>query len=1033
MKYITQKLFFILILLIASQSYASHIVGGDVTVRYLSSNASNTSSTFRITMQFFRDCSTTVPFDEYIYLGIFSNNSTFSYQATVNLKDSSKVTLGDACYDPKMCMMKGTYEYTVTLSNNSSGYYISTHRCCRNIGIANIKAPSDYAGYIMYCEIPNPSLHNSTPVFNKTPDGYMCLNYPNSDDFSCTDIDGDSLVYSFIDPLSCSSIVAGGPVICSSNTTQINNPQLNTIIPGAQPKPYGIINWQSPYNVNNAMGDVNQKITPAGIVTTTPPNAGVFVFCVKVEEYRNGVKLGEIRRDFQFKTLPCWNLYASFNPSPNICAGKSTTLTAIGPPSGYTYSWAPGGQTTPSIVVAPTASGTYNYTVTATNGSCTSKAVAVVIVNPNPTSSAITANNILCNGGFGTATVNANGGASPYSYVWQTAPVQTTQTATNLTPGTYSVIITDANRCSSTKTVSITQPAAPLSNTITGTTTGCNISTGTASVNVAGGTPAYTYLWNSTPLQTTAQATGLPSGTYSVLVTDNNGCTKNSSVYVPVANGPTVTATVLSNVSCFGTNTGSASTSATVGGTNPYQYLWSPSSQTTADATGLYAQTYTVLVTDANNCSSFSMITITEPTKLTTSSGMSATNVSCYLGSNGSATVTPTGGTPGYSYVWSTLPAQTTAVVVGLSANTIYSVTVTDALGCTSTSSITLTHPSQLVSSISTSNMPSCFNGTNGSATVIANGGSPSYFYSWNTTPPQTTATATGLSAGGYTATVTDSHGCVDAVSVTIAQPTAVTLNTSVSGFSCAGSSKNGSALANPGGGTPPYTYLWNPSSKTTQSISNISAGTYSVTVTDSKGCSLTSTATLNSSNKPDAKFSYIPSVSCDGVVMNFKDESTPSSITTWLWSFGDGGSSSLQNPSHLYPYGSGYHNVSLIVYQSPCYDTLKTSIKAADLYDYATFDDKTNIFTPNSDGYNDCFIPSLGGNGAQTLKQCISLEIFDRWGVKMFTSTGTDNCWNGNNKQNNKPAVDGMYFYVAKLANKTIKGSLTLVRNKPK
>lgn len=1027
MKYITQKLFFILILLIASQSYASHIVGGDMTVRYVNTNS------FEITLNFFRDCSTTSPFDNSIQVGLF-NKSTNAATATITITNPTitKVQLGDACYDPKMCMEKAVYKRIVTITNNAAGYYLSYHRCCRNAVITNMVDPQ-YAGYVMYCEIPDPTFNNSNPTFNSVPDGYMCINYPNSDDFSCTDADGDSLVYSFVTPLSCSSPINQ---ICDTNTSNPNPfgfPSKGWVNPGVWPKPYGDITWASGFGLANQMGDPGMSINPkTGMVVTTPPLNGVYVFCVRVEEYRNGVKLGEIRRDFQFKTLPCWNLYASFNPSPNICAGKSTTLTAIGPPSGYTYSWAPGGQTTPSIVVAPTASGTYNYTVTATNGSCTSKAVAVVIVNPNPTSSAITANNILCNGGFGTATVNANGGASPYSYVWQTAPVQTTQTATNLTPGIYSVIITDANRCSSTKTVSITQPAAPLSNTITGTTTGCNISTGTASVNVAGGTPAYTYLWNSTPLQTTAQATGLPSGTYSVLVTDNNGCTKNSSVYVPVANGPTVTATVLSNVSCFGTNTGSASTSATVGGTNPYQYLWSPSSQTTADATGLYAQTYTVLVTDANNCSSFSMITITEPTKLTTSSGMSATNVSCYLGSNGSATVTPTGGTPGYSYVWSTLPAQTTAVVVGLSANTIYSVTVTDALGCTSTSSITLTHPSQLVSSISTSNMPSCFNGTNGSATVIANGGSPSYFYSWNTTPPQTTATATGLSAGGYTATVTDSHGCVDAVSVTIAQPTAVTLNTSVSGFSCAGSSKNGSALANPGGGTPPYTYLWNPSSKTTQSISNISAGTYSVTVTDSKGCSLTSTATLNSSNKPDAKFSYIPSVSCDGVVMNFKDESTPSSITTWMWNFGDGANSSLQNPSHLYPYESGYHNVTLIVYQSPCYDTLKTAIKAADLYDYATFDEKTNIFTPNSDGYNDCFIPSLGGNGAQTLKQCISLEIFDRWGVKMFTSTGTDNCWNGNNKQNNKPAVDGMYFYVAKLANKTIKGYVTLVRNKP-
>jgi gliding motility-associated-like protein len=1005
--------------------HATHIVGGDISARWLG------GSTYRITLNFFRDCgSGSADFDNDVTLGIYSLDPTvmnISYTVTVSGFTRSAVSLGDNCYNPTMCMEKAVYYYDISLLNNPAGYYISYSRCCRNLALTNVFDPNN-TGYVMYCEIPDPALQNSNPVFNTIPDGYMCLGYPNADDFSCKDIDGDSLVYSFVDPLSCAASINN---YCNipGNTNSWN--------PGAFKKPYGTITWGVGYGLSNQIGDPAMAVSKTGIVTTTPPTNGVFVYCVRVEEYRNKKKIGEVRRDFQFKTLPCHLLNVNNNVSPTICSGASATLALAGlnPAKVFTYSWSPGGQTTSAITVTQTAAGTYTYNVTATSGLCVSKTSVNVVVNENPGGSTVTTGNVQCYGGVATASISPTGGLAPYTYSWQTAPIQTAQTATGLTPGTYSVVIKDANSCSATKTVTIAQPANALSVSSSTNSTGCNLATGTATVTATGGWgPNYLYSWNTAPIQTTAIATGMLSGIYSVIVTDQNGCSDVKSIYIPVANGPTVTATVTNNVSCFGTNTGSASTSNTIGGTLPYQYLWSPTAQTTANATGLYANiSYTVLVTDKNNCKSFSLINVKEP-PLLTSSNIASTNISCYLGANGSATVTPTGGTPSYAYAWSTLPAQYTNVAVGLSANTVYSVTVTDSNKCVSTSTVTLTHPNLLSASVPTSNMPSCFQGGDGSATAAASGGTAPYTYFWDASAlNQTTVIATGLSTGIYKVTITDTKGCKATQSISINQPTQITGVVTTGGYSCAGSSLDGSASVNPSGGTPPYYFLWTPTGKTTQTINNIKSGTYSVTITDGNSCTNVFVGTLKPSIKPDASFIHPPSVACEGVVMNFKDQSSPTGITEWEWAFGDGKKSNQQNPSHTYVYGSGNYNVSLIVKYPPCADTTLISVKAGDLYDFIQFKSETNIFTPNGDGSNDCFSPVLIGSGVETLAKCMALQVYDRWGVKMFESSGTDVCWKGNNIQNNKPAADGVYYYYAKLANKREKGTITLIRTEPK
>jgi hypothetical protein len=189
---------FLFTILFILPALASHIIGGDISVRYLSPN------NYQVTVTFFRDCSSGTGYDNPMYVGVY-DKVTHAQNQIINMgaPTVSSVTLGDACYTPSICLEKGVYVANVTLANNPNGYYLSWLRCCRNATIDNIVTPAD-DGYVLYAEVADPSIVNSSPVFNVIPDGYMCATYLNSDNFSATDADGDQLVYSFSTPLSCS-------------------------------------------------------------------------------------------------------------------------------------------------------------------------------------------------------------------------------------------------------------------------------------------------------------------------------------------------------------------------------------------------------------------------------------------------------------------------------------------------------------------------------------------------------------------------------------------------------------------------------------------------------------------------------------------------------------------------------------------------------------------------------------------------------------------------------------------------------------
>jgi hypothetical protein len=528
------------------------------------------------------------------------------------------------------------------------------------------------------------------------------------------------------------------------------------------------------------------------------------------------------------------NITATTDISCNGGSNGTATVTATGGTAPYTYAWNDAGSQTTS---AATGLATGSYTVTVTdNNSCTQTAVAT-INEPTALTANITATtDVSCNGGTnGTATVTAAGGTAPYTYAWNDAGAQTTSAATGLATGSYTVTVTDANSCTQTAVATINEPTALTANITATTDVSCNGgSNGTATVTATGGTAPYTYAWNDAGAQTTSLATGLATGSYTVTVTDNNSCTQTAVAAINEPTALTANITSSTDVSCNGGSNGTATVTAT-GGTTPYTYAWNDAgTQTTSAATGLATGSYTVTVTDNNSCTQTAVATINEPTALAANI-TATTDVSCNGGSNGTATVTATGGTAPYTYAWNDAGGQTTSAATGLAAGN-YTVTVTDNNSCTQTAVANITEPTALTATIVSQTDISCFSLNDGSAVVGASGGSAPYIYSWSPAS-STSATINNLSAGTYTATVTDNNGCQQSAIASISEPAVLSSSVSTqTNVSCNGGN-NGALALSTTGGTAPYSYSWSPSVGTTGTVSGLVAGDYTVTVTDAHNC----------------------------------------------------------------------------------------------------------------------------------------------------------------------------------------------------
>jgi hypothetical protein len=300
----------------------------------------------------------------------------------------------------------------------------------------------------------------------------------------------------------------------------------------------------------------------------------------------------------------------------------------------------------------------------------------------------VSATNNSCFGeSDGVATASATGGVAPYAYLWSNGA--TTATISELLAGTYNVTATDAEGATATASVTISQPALALAASIDGTTdVWCfGASTGMIDLGVSGGTAPYSYAWSN--LETTEDISGLAAGTYTVTVTDANGCTATASATVSEpASAIAAVINSTTNVSCFGESSGMIDLSVS-GGTAPYTFAWD-NGATTEDLAGLQAGSYNVTVTDANGCRRTASAIIREPSDLPFAALNSETDVSCFGGSDGAIDVSAGGGTAPYTFVWDN--GATTEDLSGIEAGS-YNVMVTDANGCTATAAFSINEP----------------------------------------------------------------------------------------------------------------------------------------------------------------------------------------------------------------------------------------------------------------------------------------------------------------------------------------------------
>jgi len=572
--------------------------------------------------------------------------------------------------------------------------------------------------------------------------------------------------------------------------------------------------------------------------------------------------------------------------TPNItnvsCFGGSDGMVAMSLSGGtgtLSVSWVNGN---PNAFAA----GTYSFTITDIN-TC-SLTDSVTITQPSAIVVSAATTNVLCNGdSTGTTALTLSGGTGTLTADWGLL------NPTALVAGTHTYTITDSNNCSLIDSISISEPAAITSSFTTIDVDCYGNNTGSATVifngGVIGSAPGdtnYILSWDTLlyilpfPLTYFTTPIGVPEGIYPYGVTDANGCTHfdTITIYQPSQLSYSY---IQTNVTACGLTDGFINTSI-LGGIQPYTFTWS-SGDTTEDISNLSAGQYTLIVTDSNNCSIFDTLIITQPSNnllvSATTSNYNNYQISCNGGTD-SISSTTSGGTPGYTYLWS--DGQITPTAYNLSAGN-YTLTVTDTNSCDYTISVILDEPILLNNNIVSTNVL-CNGSSDGSISVNVSGGVPNYNTNWGGI-----SNPNILSISTYIITTTDSNNCIASDTILITQPDLlsgsimITSNYNGEDVSCNGSG-DGSAMASMLGGTPPYNYLWS-SGGTAYMEDSLAAGTYSLIITDSNNCVTTLNATLSQPNALQLNLTASNGScngSCDGLISASISGGTPTYAYNW-------------------------------------------------------------------------------------------------------------------------------------------------------
>ncbi|MDD3741023.1 MAG: gliding motility-associated C-terminal domain-containing protein, partial [Bacteroidales bacterium] len=520
------------------------------------------------------------------------------------------------------------------------------------------------------------------------------------------------------------------------------------------------------------------------------------------------------------------NISSVTNPD---CYGETNGhafVTASGGTPPYYYLWDDENNTT-SALLNNVGEGIYHLTVTDTNG-CDGTVLVVISQPEEMIAEIISQTNVGCNGGNnGSATVSATGGTPPYQYIWDNPAHTPLATANHLSAGTYNVTVTDANGCSSTTSVIISE-SSDLSSEIITTDVICAERLGTAVINISGGHAPYTYHWSSG--STTNSAYNLSYGAHYVTVIDSQNCQYISSVNIGISGSINANIIQDQGVICGGSNDAILH-AITTNGISPLDYLWSNGIRTQHNSY-IGAGHYEVTIIDDWGCTGSDSHDIVDVPGIIISP--SITGAGCFGGETGTITISVSGGTPPYNILWNT--NDITETISDL-AEGYYQVTVTDANNCVSLGNYYISNPENPLNIDFNVQNIRCPDGNNGAISISATGGTPGYLYTWeyegNTFSG---SSANNLYPGTYNLTVSDSQGCEMDTSIVITEPEAIEYSFVSINPSCIGNS-DGYIEIIVIGGNPPYNISWSDQTSPVPYITGLMQGTYMFTIVDDAGC----------------------------------------------------------------------------------------------------------------------------------------------------------------------------------------------------
>ena len=615
----------------------------------------------------------------------------------------------------------------------------------------------------------------------------------------------------------------------------------------------------------------------------------------------------------------------------------ASSIGGLGP---KTYLWS---TSTSSATIATTASisnlSVGKYYVTATDSLGCSQLDSVDIVEPSLLTATLDSTDLSCNGDFsGSIDLTVSGGTIPYSFNWSTSTSPTTIAITedisNLAAATYYVTITDRNNCQIIDSTKINQPdaigiIASIQQVLCATD-----SSGTIALLITGGTQPYTYSWSTSTSSgtfATDSISKLIAGTYSVTVTDDNSCSETATYQITE---PSILSVLLnaSTVNCGGDSTGMI-TSVVSGGVTPYSYAWSTSTSSVifsaaSSIQNVKAGIYYLTVSDVNGCQWLDSATINQNSIVQVS--ISKSDISCNGNADGTLSVTVSGGTAPYSYLWNDF--STSRNRNNLNAGN-YMLTVSDNLGCTVVLFDTIVEPSGLIVSADVKDV-TCSGAGNASIKLVVSGGVAPYSYKWSNA--STTDSIGGLAGGTYLVTITDQNSCFTTRSYNPTNPKSIKLNATVANIGCGSSAKGGSIRLAATGGTTPYTFTWS-NGATTVINDSLGVGNYSVTLTDASGCISSANFSIQLEGNPIFARYLSASFATSDDTLSFVNLSYPSPAS-YTWDLGD--STVLNQTDVLHSYrsrrindgDSSFYDVRLLADNGACVDSVNKRITIRNL-----------------------------------------------------------------------------------------------------